>query len=129
MNKFNDNSPKYRLLAILKALLELPYFYTRKMLATRYNVSPDTIKKDFEELRDADFNVKIDGKYRYAIVPNKSLEHLEDVLFFSESEKDFLLEALIKPMLRINEWKRCVQNSKPFMMSLNWGVVYFQRLF
>lgn len=96
MNKFNDNSPKYRLLAILKALLEAPYFYTRKMLATRYNVSVDTIKKDFEELRDADFNVKIDGKYRYAIVPNKSLEHLEDVLFFSESEKDFLLEALIK---------------------------------
>jgi predicted DNA-binding transcriptional regulator YafY len=96
MNKFNDNSPKYRLLAILKALLELPYFYTRKMLATRYNVSIDTIKKDFEELRDADFNVKFDEKNRYAIVPNKSLEHLEDVLFFSESEKDFLLEALVK---------------------------------
>jgi predicted DNA-binding transcriptional regulator YafY len=96
MNKFNDNSPKYRLLAILKALLESPYFYSRKMLATRYNVSIDTIKKDFEELRDADFNVKFDEKNRYAIVPNKSLEHLEEVLFFSESEKDFLLEALTK---------------------------------
>lgn len=96
MNKFNDNSPKYRLLAILKALLEAPYFYTRKMLATRYNVGIETIKKDFEELRDADFNVKFDKANRYAIVPNKSLEHLEDVLFFSENEKDFLLEAMTK---------------------------------
>ena len=47
MNKFNDNSPKYRLLAILKALLDLPYFYTRKMLETTYNFRVDIIKKDF----------------------------------------------------------------------------------
>lgn len=47
MNKFNDNSPKYRLLAILKALLAFPYFYTRKMLATTYNFRVDIIKKDF----------------------------------------------------------------------------------
>ena len=46
MNKFHDNSPKYRLLAILKDLLERPYHHTRKMLATKYNVDKDTIKKD-----------------------------------------------------------------------------------
>lgn len=96
MNKFHDNSPKYRLLAILKNLLERPYYYTRKMLATQYNVNADTIKKDFNELRDADFMVTLDEKYRYAIVPNKSMEFLEDVLFFTEAEKDYLLEALIK---------------------------------
>ncbi|MDF7820486.1 WYL domain-containing protein [Runella sp. MFBS21] len=94
MNKFNDNSPKYRLLAILKLLIESPYQYTKKTLATKYNVDPDTIKKDFEELRDADFNVDYDNKYRYAIVPNKPLEHLEDMLFFTETEKEILMEAL-----------------------------------
>lgn len=94
MNKYNDNSPKYRLLAILKILIESPYHYTKKMLATKYNVEADTIKKDFEELRDADFDVQFDTKYRYAIVPNKPLEHLEDMLFFTESEKEILVEAL-----------------------------------
>lgn len=96
MNLFHDNSPKFRLLALMKDLLERPYHHTRKMLATKYNVDRDTIKKDFNELRDADFFVKSDEKYRYAIVPNKSMEFLEDVLFFTESEKDFLMDALTK---------------------------------
>jgi predicted DNA-binding transcriptional regulator YafY len=94
MNKFNDNSPKYRLLAILKILIESPYQYTKKALATMYNVDPKTIKNDFEELRDADFNVDYDHQYRYAIIPNKPLQHLEDMLFFTESEKEILIEAL-----------------------------------
>lgn len=94
MNTFHDNSPKYRLLAILKDLLERPYHHTRKALALRYNVSLDTIKKDFNELRDADFLVKSDEKHRYALVPNRSMEYLEEVLFFTETEKNMILEAL-----------------------------------
>lgn len=94
MNKFNDNTPKYRLLGILKALLERPFHYTRRMFATVYNVSVDTIKVDFEQLRDADFEVIMDSKYRYAITANKSTEYLEDVLFFTSSEKDILLNSL-----------------------------------
>lgn len=94
MNKFNDNSPKNRLLAILKLLIESPYQYTKKTLATMYNVDPKTIKKDFEELRDADFNVDYDHQFRYGIVPNKPLQHLEDMLFFTEAEKEILIDAL-----------------------------------
>ncbi len=94
MNTFHDNSPKYRLLAILKDLLERPYHHTRKALALRYNVSLDTIKKDFNELRDADFLVKSDEKHRYALIPNKSMEYLEHVLFFTEDEKDVIQTAL-----------------------------------
>ncbi|MFN8356382.1 MAG: WYL domain-containing protein [Spirosomataceae bacterium] len=96
MNKFHDNSPKNRLLLMLKALLEQPYHYTRKQLALQYDTSPDTIKKDMEELRNADFNVVYDEKYRYAIVPNRSSEKLEEVLFFTESDKELLAEALHK---------------------------------
>ncbi len=95
MNVFNDNSPKNRLLQLLKDLLERPKHYTKKMLATKYNVSVDTVKNDFEELRNADFLLHYDRHYRYSIVPNKSLEYLKDVLFFTDSEKEVLVEALI----------------------------------
>jgi predicted DNA-binding transcriptional regulator YafY len=94
MNVFHDNSRKYRLLGVLKDLLEQPYHFTKMALATKYGVSPDAIKTDFEELRDADFLVKVDNKHKYYIAPNKSLEYLEEVLFFTEPEKEFLLDAL-----------------------------------
>ncbi len=94
MNKFNDNSPKYRLLAILKLLIESPYQYTKKMLETKFNVGNDAITQDFEELKDAGFDVQYDKRYRYAIVPNKPLQHLEDMLFFTEAEKEILIDAL-----------------------------------
>jgi hypothetical protein len=60
MNKFNDNSPKYRLLAILKLLIESPYQYTKKMLETKFNIGKDAITSDFEELKDAGFDVQYD---------------------------------------------------------------------
>lgn len=94
MNKFHDDSPKKRLLLLLKALLENPYHYTRKQLATLYGTSTDTIKNDMEELRNADFNVICDSKYRYAIVSSRSAEKLEEALFFTETEKNTLKEAL-----------------------------------
>ncbi|MDI9879232.1 helix-turn-helix transcriptional regulator [Flectobacillus longus] len=94
MNKFNDNSPKYRLLAILKLLIESPNQYTKVMLETKFNIGKDAITSDFEELKDAGFDVQYDKKYRYAIVPNKPMEHLEDMLFFTEAEKEILLDAL-----------------------------------
>ncbi len=96
MNVFHDNSPKNRLLCVLKNLLEQPYYYKLKALATQYGVSLDSIKKDIRELRDADFIVESDNRHRYYIAPNKSLEYLEEVLFFTEPEKEFLLEALTK---------------------------------
>lgn len=94
MNKFNDNSPKNRLLAILKLLIESPNQYTKVMLETKFNIGKDAITSDFEELKDAGFDVQYDKKYRYAIVPNKPMEHLEDMLFFTEAEKEILIEAL-----------------------------------
>lgn len=94
MKNFLDNTPKNRILSILKNLLERPYHYTKRMLAENYGVNESTIKKDFEELRDADFMLHYDSKYRYAIVPNKSVEHLQEVLFFTESEQEILVKAL-----------------------------------
>ncbi|MFD2521062.1 helix-turn-helix transcriptional regulator [Emticicia soli] len=96
MNVFHDNSHKNRLLGVLKNLLEQPSYYTLSMLAAKYGVSTDSIKRDIGELRDADFMIKVAHKNRYFIASNKSLEYLQDILFFTESEKEFLLEALTK---------------------------------
>ncbi len=94
MNKFNDKTPKNRLLAILKLLIESPYQYTKVMLETKFNVGKDAISDDFDELKDAGFDVQYDKKYRYAILPSKPLQHLEDMLFFTEAEKEILIDAL-----------------------------------
>lgn len=96
MNVFHVNSPRNRLLSILKDLLEQPYHYKLKVLAVKYGVSPDAIKNDFEELKNSYFILEKDKQYRYAIAPNKSSDYLKDVLFFTDSEKDFLIEALSK---------------------------------
>ena len=96
MNVFHNNSPKNRLLSVLKNLLEQPYYFTIRALAAKYGVSHDAIKNDFKELKDSYFLVEHDKQYRYTIAPNKSVDYLEDVLFFTESEKDFLLDALTK---------------------------------
>lgn len=94
MNIFHDNSPKNRLLRVLQDILSRPYHYTKKMLATKYAVSQDSISADFEELRNADFILQFDARYRYAIVPNRSQEYLDDVLYFTETEKAILLALL-----------------------------------
>jgi len=91
---FLNNTPKNRLLGILRSLLEHPHYHTKRMLVNSYNVNDSTIKHDFNELRDAGFTLHYDSKYRYAIVPNKSIEHLKSVLFFTEEEQEALIKAL-----------------------------------
>ncbi len=108
MNTFHDHSPKNRLLRVLQDILSRPYHYTKKMLATKYAVSQDSISADFEELRNADFILQYDARYRYAIVPNRSQEYLEDVLYFTENEKSILLmllEAHPTQAPQLKKWK------------------------
>jgi predicted DNA-binding transcriptional regulator YafY len=96
MQKFNDISPKNRLLKVLIALTESPNRYTKVDLATQYNVHKDTIKEDIEDIRNAGFQVTHDKQYRYAIVQDKVYEHLKELLFFSENEQGFILDVLEK---------------------------------
>ncbi len=96
MQKFKDTRSGVRLIKVLLALIENPYGYTKQQLADLYNVHADTIKQDIEDIRDAGFEVKPDKKYRYGILKNKFYEHLEELLFFTEKEQNFMLEALGK---------------------------------
>lgn len=85
---------KLRLLRILRALIEHPYGYTKRQLADRYDVSPDTIKGDFTAFRNAGFVVDYDEQYRYALQENKAYRQLRDLLHFNEEEQ-FMLAAAI----------------------------------
>lgn len=62
-------SVTYRVLCILKLLLEQPDQHTKKMLAEDYNVSIDTISRDFMIMRIVGFNVIHSGypDYKYSI--------------------------------------------------------------
>lgn len=96
MQKMHDNSSRKRLLKILISLIERPFCHTVQHWADEYNVHKDTIREDFDELRNAGFDMKFDKQYRYGITYNKAYEQLREMLFFTENEQDFLLEALNK---------------------------------
>lgn len=96
MNRFNDHSPKTRLLKILRDILERPHGYTKKQLAQKYNVHEDTIKNDFEEIRNAGFELTIDKNYRYGLEQEKIADRLEDLLFFTPQERAMIQQSLLK---------------------------------
>lgn len=95
-SQFKNESPKNRLLGILKALLEMPFYYKMQDFVTKYDADEKTIWRDFEALRDADFEVKHDKYYRYGIESDKPYEHLKELLFFSQNDQDFMLQAMTK---------------------------------
>lgn len=96
MNKFGDHSPKSRLLRILLLLIERPYGYTKKQLAAKYDVHEDTVKKDFEEMRNAGFTIDIDDKYRYGLGNDKAFEYLRDMLYLTTDDEMILQKALLQ---------------------------------
>lgn len=78
----------------MRALLERPYAYTKKQLATKYSVSPDTIRNDFEAIRNAGFVLDLDEKYRYAFLEDHAYKELKSLLHFSEDDQILLEEAI-----------------------------------
>lgn len=64
-----DRSGIFRVLIILKKLLNEPDQHTRKMLAEDFGVSLDTIGRDFQIMRKAGFKVVHSDfpDYKYSI--------------------------------------------------------------
>lgn len=79
-----EHTTRTRVLRVLRAILERPYGYTVHQLCERYGVSEDTIRGDFEAMRNADFVLDMDSRYRYAFVENKPMKQLKDLLHFTE---------------------------------------------
>lgn len=91
----NDIGPKRRVLRVLLALVESPGMYTKKNLADLFEASEETIKHDFEAIRDVGFIMEYDPvNYRYRIVPQKPLKQLKELLHFSEEDQALLYRAI-----------------------------------
>lgn len=86
--------PRSRIVQLLRALLERPYFYTKQQLAGRYGVSKDTVSADFEILQNAGFVLDSDERFRYAFKVEKPLAQLKDLLHFSEEDQVMLHQAI-----------------------------------
>jgi predicted DNA-binding transcriptional regulator YafY len=93
-SKGHEYSTKSRLLKVLRAVQEQPYRYTKRELADLYGVSADTIKNDFEAIRNTGFDLDYDSNYRYAFAADKPFEDLKALLQLNESEQLLLLRAL-----------------------------------
>lgn len=87
---------KVRALLLLKAIVENPFFYTRKQLADRHQVDESTIKRTFEAFRTAGFEVLRDKRHRYGLAADKAFEHLKSLLVFNAKEEELLTTALQK---------------------------------
>lgn len=71
MSSEKEYTGRVRALKILKAIVEAPYFYTKKQLAKRYEVDETQIKRDFEAFRTAGFDLDRDKRHRYALIADK----------------------------------------------------------
>ena len=104
-----EHGGKLRVLLVMKALQEWYFHYTRQMLAENYDVHPDTIKQDFNAIKNAGFELTYDEDYRYGFSADKPYEQLKGLLQLSEADQLRLLRALneVEPgNLQFEELKR-----------------------
>ena len=85
---------KMRQLRLVKMLIDMPFQYNKKQLAQRLDVSEDTIKTYVSTLRNAEFNVKCDNRYRYGFEDETTFKQLKDLLHFTEKDQETLREAI-----------------------------------
>lgn len=83
-----------RALKILFAIIERPNHYTRRMFKDIYGTDESRIKKYFEEIKNAGFELDRDERSRYYLVPNKIFDELISLLVFSPKEEQMILEGL-----------------------------------
>ncbi|UBM60785.1 WYL domain-containing protein [Marinilongibacter aquaticus] len=91
MKETNSNQ---RVLEILRMLIEQPGRYTKNELAKIYGRNPDTIKRDFEDLRNAGFHLKHDSNYRYFLIPEKTTAKVNELSVLTGAEFKKVREAL-----------------------------------
>ena len=92
--KQSDLTPKTRVLILFKLLSDRPFGYTAVQLANLKEVSVDTIKRDFEDIKNAGFDIQVDARHRYALVDSKSYDHIKELLYFTETDQKATLLAL-----------------------------------
>ncbi|MFT5886715.1 MAG: putative DNA-binding transcriptional regulator YafY [Arcticibacterium sp.] len=73
-------SSKKRVLSILRTLVKNPGFYTKRKLAEIHATSLDTITRDFEEIRNAGFDLRSDSNHRYFFTAEKATDLIKGLM-------------------------------------------------
>ncbi len=94
MSQEKEYGHKLRLLLVLRALLERPRHYTKRSLASKFGVHPDTIGNYFTDFKNAGFDLVKDEKHCYRFESDPVYEALQDLLHFTEHDQDYLIQAL-----------------------------------
>jgi predicted DNA-binding transcriptional regulator YafY len=90
----SEFSTRTRVIHLLRSIIERPNYYTKRALAERHNVHPDTIEGDFQAIQAAGFQLNKDERHRYAFVLEKPYQQLKDLLHFSEEDQSLLYQAI-----------------------------------
>lgn len=89
-----EHLPRTRVAMVMRALMERPFFYTRRRLAENYGVSLDTIKDDIDAIVNAGFVIRQDEKYRYGFAQDRPYKQLKHLLHFTDEDQELLYRAI-----------------------------------
>jgi len=89
-----DISPKLRILKMQRAILESHNGFTIKQFAQRFDVSIDTIRRDFVALENSGLFLTKDSRHRYTFKKEQEYKQLKDLLHFSEEDQIILHKAI-----------------------------------
>ena len=85
---------RMRLLRVMLTILEQPGRYTKKELAEKMGSTDDNIRNDLEALGNAGLSLEYDRNYRYKFKEQKSIDKLNDLLYFTEEDQKLLRETI-----------------------------------
>lgn len=114
----DDNKiTKERFGRLILLLVQQPFRYKRKEIADKLNVSPSTIDRDLTALTNIGLETTYNKEYRYGFVQDKAYDELKNLLHFTETEQDFLVQA-IDNFNQFNEKDKTAKRVKRKLKSL-----------
>jgi predicted DNA-binding transcriptional regulator YafY len=104
--KIMDNeklTPSQRVLYVFKLISENSHRYTLRDLAKKVGVADETVKEYIKAMKSIGYAIKANSKNKYGFEVAKPLEHLKDIMYFNEQERNLLHELLYKESLKDNK--------------------------
>jgi predicted DNA-binding transcriptional regulator YafY len=97
------STPIKRVLCVFKLISENSYRYTLQDLAGKVEISTETVTEYIKAIRSVGYEIKANSKNRYGFDVEKPLEHLKDIMYFSDQERKLLHELLFKASEKDNK--------------------------
>jgi predicted DNA-binding transcriptional regulator YafY len=91
-----ENKPlaRERIVRLLLLITDRPNTYTKKQLAEKFACDADTIKADFQFMKNAGLSLEYDDNWCYHIKEDKQYKQLKDLLHFTEEDQFLLFQAI-----------------------------------